>query len=97
MVENYRAILRSFIGALAIHGSGIMRFQKNLKQLAVTDNGWVVFNLAHFGVTGRAGADLFVSGILSLPAGIAGSDSFDAVEPLEDRLCAPEATAAKGR
>src|SRR5262249_9777645 len=61
------------------------------------EDGRVEGDLHDLGMARGAGADLLVSGVGRVAAGVAGHDALDAAQVLEDGLQAPEATAAQRR
>src|SRR6266540_7099664 len=93
VVENHGTIWRARIRALAVERRGVVRLPERLKELLVRDLFRVERNLRHLGVAACAGADLFVSGIGQLAAGVAAGHGLDALQPLEDGFDAPETAA----
>ena len=90
-VENHGAILRALIGALAVEFRGIVRDrEENAQQFAVGDLRRIVDDLHGFGVSGLAGADHFIFGVLDRAARVAGSGADHTFHMLENRLDAPE-------
>jgi hypothetical protein len=80
---------------LPIHRRRIMHFPENLQKLIVTDRRWFVLDLDYLSMAGIPGANLFIAWIRRTAARVTGSNRLDALEPLKERLHAPEAAAAK--
>ena len=96
--ENFRAILRAGVGALAVELRRVVRDREiDLQDLAVGNLLRVEGHLNGFGVAGAARADGLVIGVLLRAAGIAGDRVLHALRVLEDRLDAPEASAREHR
>src|SRR2546429_2819796 len=93
-VENYRAVLRTGIRALAIPLRRMLRAEKeNHQEPAVGDFRWIESDANGFGVAGDAHTDGFIGGRLDETAGVAGGDRFDALQTFEDGLHSPETAA----
>ena len=96
MIKDYRPILRSDVGALAIERRGIMRIPEHVQQLLVRDFLWIELDLDDLGVAGFVSTDLFVRGLRLFPASVTARHRLDAVQPFKHRLQTPETAAAKG-
>ena len=96
MIKNYRAVLRADIRPLAVQRGRVVQIPENIKQLIVRNNRGIELNQDRFGVAGRTAADLFVSGIFSMTAGIADGGVDDPFNFPEFIFDAPETTGSKG-
>jgi hypothetical protein len=71
-------------------------FPEDLEQFFERNFFGIEFDLDHFSVTGFSGADLLVSGIGGVAAGIAGNDGGDALHMFKNSFNTPETAAAQG-
>ena len=95
-IENFRAILRAGVWALAIPLRGIVSDGKvGHEKLAVGDLRRIEDDLDAFGVAGDTEADSFVGGRFQVAAGVAGSCFSDALDVFEDGLHSPKTTASE--
>src|SRR5580704_8932502 len=95
-VENFRTILRSRVGALAIQLGWIVRDQEiNVQQLFERDLRGVEPNLDGLGMPGASRTYGFVLGGIGLAAGISGDDAIDAAQGFEDELHSPKTSAGE--
>jgi hypothetical protein len=96
MIEYDRAILRAYIGSLAVQGCGVMSFPEEVQKLFEGDLCRIIGDTSYLRMAGSAGAHLFVGrigcGTASVPR-LNGLDPFDA---FKNRLNAPETAGAKG-
>src|SRR5262245_26482068 len=97
MVEDRRAVLAAEIEALAVAGGRIVDLPELLEQLVVADLGRVEPHLDRLGVAGAVPADLSVSGVCHVAAGVADSGLQDPVDLAEGRLDTPEASRSECR
>ena len=93
MPEDDRAILGSGVVALAIQRCGIVKREVDPQQVLIGEHGRVERDLHALGMPGGPRADLLVTGLGNLAAGIARNDALDSLQGLEDGFDAPEATA----
>ena len=63
--------------------------------LVNTDHLGIIDNLQAFGMTGRAGADLFIRGVGYMATGIAGGGLENTLQFLEYGFCTPKAAGGK--
>src|SRR2546430_13324258 len=70
MNEDRRAVLGTEVGPLTIQLSRIVVLPENFQQLVVRQLGWIVVHFHSLGVSGAIGADVFVSRIGELSAGV---------------------------
>src|SRR5215475_670088 len=95
--EDRRTVLAAEVEALAVAGGRIVDPPERLKQLLVADLGRVEPHLHCLGVAGAVPADLLVTGVWHMPAGVANRGLQHPVDLTEGRLDAPEASCGKGR
>src|SRR5579875_3105748 len=96
VVVDGRAILCTHIVALTIKRRWIMRVPEHVQQLLIGDNGGIICYLIGFCRTSSARTHLLIGGMRNFRVGIARHDRDHALEPLEDRLCTPEAATGQG-
>src|SRR5579864_6120555 len=95
-IEDRRSVLSTFIGALTVQLSGIVRNRKEYaQQLTIGDLRGIVDNLDRLGVPGVAGTHKLVFGSLSFSAGVAGCRGNHSLNVLEHGLHAPKASSGK--
>src|SRR6185312_5427002 len=95
VIEDRRAVLRSYIRALAIEGGRVVVVPEDVEQRVVAHQRWIELDLDHFGVSGGVAAHFFVCGIGLRPAFIACGRGNDAGNLLESGLRSPEASGTK--
>src|SRR5579875_801365 len=95
MIKDHRAILGAHIGALTIDRCRIVNIEKNIEQLREGKDAGIEEDLHHLGMAGPAATDLLIRWISHTAAGIAGFDTRDAVQLLENCFQAPETAAAQ--
>ena len=72
-----------------------MNREKDFEDFAITYDFRVERHLHDFGMAGRAGADLVVSGVGDTAAGVTGDYAFDAAQVFIYRFQAPETAASQ--
>src|SRR3954465_16081757 len=92
-----RAVLGAGVVALAHALRGIMAFPEHLEQLFVAHDLGIEDHQHDLGMVGEAAADLLVSRVLRLAAGVADGGGINALRFPEQPLCAPEAAHAEHR
>ena len=95
VIKNCGAVLRADVRSLTIERGGIVILKKCGDEFAIGNLRGIEFDFDGFGVAGRAGADVFISGIFFCAAGVAdggGSDAFDLAEGFFD---SPEASGSE--
>src|SRR5215204_182203 len=95
--EDHRAVLPADVRALPVQLRGVVELEVLGDKILVADLRGVERDLADLDVSGRAGADLLVSGIVDVAALIAHCRIDHAVELAERCLHLPEAARSKGR
>jgi hypothetical protein len=70
--------------------------EEYFQDFAVGNFLWIKGYLDDFGVTGSAGADLFIRGIVNRSARVSDDDIFDSSQVFIDWFQTPEAAAAQG-
>ena len=96
MIEDRGPVLGAHVGALPVERRRIVQGEKHVEQIAEGNHRGIEGDLHHLGVTGRAGADLFVVGIGRGAAGVARFDFGHTLEKFESGFEAPEAAAGEG-
>ena len=74
VVEDHRSILSTFVGTLLVKRSGVVGLPEDFQKFVERYFGWVVVNLANFGVAGRSCTDLLVSWIGVFAACVTGDN-----------------------
>jgi len=95
VIENHRTILRADVVSLTVPGGRVMGFPKDFKQIIVTHFRGIVGDLNRFRMTGHAGANLFIAGIIDMATRVARDRFFNSVQSLKNRLGAPKTAAAE--
>jgi len=97
-IEDGRAVLRAFVGSLAIELRRVVSHREEYsQQLAVSDLRWVVHNLDGFGLPCLSGADDFVLRVLFRTTRVTRGSADDTFHVLEDSLNTPETSASENR
>lgn len=94
MPKDGGSVLRADIVALAVEGGRVVDGEEDGEQVGVADHGRIETDLHGFGVTSAAGADLFVGGLIVLPADVARNHGFDPIQLQEGGFQAPETLTA---
>src|SRR5262249_15606233 len=81
--------------ALAVHRGGIVRLPEHFQELRKRDLCFIKYDLANFCMACCAGAHFLVRRILNRSAAVAAFYAHHAIQPLENRLHAPEAARTK--
>ena len=93
--EDHRSILLAEIRPLAVQRSGIVYLPKYFEQIIVGNYRRVICHLDDFGMSGAAGADLLISGVLLETASIANLGCGHAGDLPECRFHTPKTTCSK--
>jgi len=96
-VKDGGAVGGADVVALAIEGGGVVDGEEDAEELAVGESRGIVDDLDGLGVVGGLGGDVFIVRGFGGAAGVAGGGGDDALDALEDGLCAPETTAGEDR
>src|SRR5580658_10406139 len=97
MIKNRRAVLRAGIVSLPVQCGWIVDREKYLKDFAIRNYLRVERHAHRFGMASVAIANLFIGWVRVLAAGVTRLDRLNALQIIEDRFEAPEATAAECR
>src|SRR3990170_5732789 len=97
MVEDRGSVLRSDVIALAVERRRVVDGEEDLQEFLERDDVRVERDLEGLRMVRGARADLLIRRVLHVPARVTDDDLLDTAQLLEDRLVAPEATAAEGR
>src|SRR3989304_1930256 len=97
MVENHGSILRPDVVALAVERRRGVNGEEDLQDVLERDDVRVERDLEALRMVRGARADLLIRRVFHVPARVTDDDLLDTAQLLEDRLVAPEATAAEGR
>src|SRR3989339_78687 len=95
MIENHRAILAPHIRPLAIGRGRVVHLPEGVEELFVRDDAGDEFHLDRFGVPGLVRADLLVSGVFGVAAGVADRGIDHAGDGPECGFHAPETAGRK--
>ena len=94
-VEDGGAVGGAGVRALAVERGGVVDGEEDAEELAVGEARGIVDDLDGFGVVGGLGGDVVVVRGAGGAAGVAGGGGDDALDALEDGLCAPETSAGE--
>jgi uncharacterized membrane protein (UPF0127 family) len=94
--EDGGAILSAHVRSLPVQRGGIVIVPENFEQVAVADYLGIEGDLDYFGVASAIRADIFVSGVVELSAGVADLRGFDARQAPKRAFYAPKTACAKG-
>ncbi len=78
MIKNGGTVLGAFIIALAVKRGRVVAGKKSLKHIRVSDLPRIKDDLAHFGMAGCSGANLFVGWIIHGAAAVPGCNGVNA-------------------
>src|SRR5580658_6807786 len=95
VVKNHRAVLRADVGPLAVRRGGVVARPEKLVQLFVARFLGIELDMHGLGVTGAAGANVFVSRTFKRPAHVTDGGFAHAGEPAESSLDAPKTASAE--
>src|SRR5208283_4306160 len=95
LAEDHGPVLRPDVVALAVLGRRVVNGEENPEQVAKAELGRVEGYAHHLGMSGPSAADVLVSRVGAMPAGVAGLDRVHAAQAVEYRFKAPETTAAE--
>jgi len=95
VAEDHRSILAADIGPLLIGSGGIVEGEEELDQFTVGNLQRIVEQFHRLGVSGVAGADLLVGGVVLVTSHVTGYGIDDTVEGREAVLHSPESAAAE--
>src|ERR1700722_5351409 len=90
MEENRRAILVADVRPLPVQRGRIVIIPEDFEQVVIADDLRIEGDLDHFGVAGAIRADIYIGGVVELPAGIADGSGFNARQASERGFDAPK-------
>jgi hypothetical protein len=93
--ENRAAVLLAEVRALAVYLRRVVFLPKDIQELLETNLRRVKRDLYYFGVAGSVGADVFVSGVSGVAAGVADGGIEHAGHAAECGFYTPETACAK--
>src|SRR5678815_5902996 len=93
--EDRGTVLRSVVGALAIELRGIVVLPEYFQQFLVGKFGGIVLHLDRLGMAGAITANVLVSGVGEVPAGVANPGPRDPRQLAESGFDSPETARGK--
>ena len=89
------AVLGAFVMTLTVDADGVDGLEIHAEEEGQADNGGVIDDADGFGIAGKVGADILVSGAGGVAIGVADLGVEDSLQLLEIMLSAPEAATGK--
>jgi uncharacterized protein len=90
MEEDRRAVLVADVGSLPVQRGRVVIIPEDFEQFVIADDLGVKGDLDHLGMAGAIRADVFIGGVVQLPAGITDLRGLDARQTPERGFDAPK-------